>query len=200
LFNNFRSPLQNRMENIKMKRKISICLANLVILSCLVTHSAFADPDEPYSSQFLDLKYSLLADASSEKQVDQVDTQLQEVGQGARFDLGFLHKCLGYGTLVSAGVTAGSSSSVEFHEAAGYAAAGLALATCITGFIEYSDYFNLEDGLSAYNIHVMLGTIGALGFASAVALGANTDGGGEHAGLGISSAIVMVLPVIVVRW
>jgi len=44
-----------------------------------------------------------------------------------------------------------------------YTATGAALATCLTGYSEYGDRFNLDDGLfSEDNLHIMLGVLGTL--------------------------------------
>jgi len=170
------------------------------LLGSLTTAPAFAGNDEPFRSPFLDGTAITLADTSSVEQTPQEDTQPRSQTTSGVLSMGFLHKCLGYGSLLGAGITAGTSSSESVHEGAGFSTAGLALATCITGFIAYSDYFDLSEGLSAYNLHIILGTAGAVGFGAASALGSGNDGGGAHVGLGSASTAMMVLPVILVRW
>jgi len=118
----------------------------------------------------------------------------------AGFNYGRLHKYLGYSTLVLAGIAAVSSSRRSVHYGFAYAATGTALASCLTGYSEYGDRFNLDDGLfSEDNLHIMLGVIGTLGFATAVAI---ADSGKEtsHSGIGRTSAASMVISVIVIKW
>lgn len=109
------------------------------------------------------------------------------------------HKYLGYaalGTALAAGV---SGSDNGFHKSAGAATAVLAVAACATGFWEYSNYFDVNEGLSKHNIHIVLGTLAAVGFVAAAADAfANDDKG--HAGVGIASGVVMVLPVAVLHF
>ncbi len=113
------------------------------------------------------------------------------------FDMGSLHKYLAYGTLVLAGVAATTGSHSETHHNAAVGAATLAVMTAATGYYEYGDMFDLDEGLSAANIHIALGTLGALGFA-AEAIIASSDA--SHGGLGIASAAAMGAAFIVILW
>ena len=115
-------------------------------------------------------------------------------------DFGSLHKYLGYSTLLLAGIAAVSSSNRSVHYGSAYAATGTALATCWTGYIEYSDRFDLDEGvLSEDNLHIILGALGTIGFATAVAI---ADSGEEssHSGIGGASATSMLISVIVIKW
>ena len=71
------------------------------------------------------------------------------------------------------------------------------LMAAATGYYVYSDYFDADEGLSTYNLHIVLGTIGAIGFATEAVI-AGTDSG--HGGIGIGSAVAMGLAVAIVMW
>lgn len=117
----------------------------------------------------------------------------------SRFSMGKLHKYLGYATLGAALAAGVSGSDDGFHKGAGTLAAALAVATCATGFSEYSAYFDASEGLSMHNIHIVLGTLATAGFvATAANAFANDDDG--HAGLGIASGVLMVVPVVVLHF
>jgi|GEM_PF-6475659 len=107
------------------------------------------------------------------------------------------HKYLGYATLVMAGLAAVSSSSHGLHRAASYAAIGLGGGTIATGFKEYGGYIDLSDGLSKYDTHAILGTVGALAFTAAV-IAAEADQ--SHSGFGVASAVSMGLSAVVIKW
>ncbi len=118
----------------------------------------------------------------------------------AGLDFGSLHKYLGYSTLLLAGIAAVSSSNRSVHYGSAYAATGTALATCWTGYIEYSDRFDLDEGvLSEDNLHIILGVLGTIGFATAVAI-ADSGEGSSHSGIGGASATSMLISVIVIKW
>jgi hypothetical protein len=116
-----------------------------------------------------------------------------------RFSMGKMHKYLGYATLGAALAAGVSGSDDGFHKGAGIAAAALAVAACATGFSEYSNYFDVSEGLSIHNIHIVLGTLATAGFVftAADALANDDDG---HAGLGIASGVLMVVPVVVLHF
>ncbi len=118
-------------------------------------------------------------------------------GSKSRLDMGFLHKYLGFGTLLLAGIaaTTGSDSSIHHNSAVG--AATLGVMTCATGYYEYGDMFEIDEGFSNYNLHIALGTIGAIGFA-AEAIIASSDSG--HGGLGIWSTAAMGAALIIIMW
>ncbi|MDY6950543.1 MAG: hypothetical protein SWE60_03455 [Thermodesulfobacteriota bacterium] len=114
-------------------------------------------------------------------------------------DFGRLHKYLGYGTVLLAGIAAVSSGSRSVHYGAAYGATGAALATCLTGYIEYSDRFSLEDGLlSKDNAHIMLGVLGTIGIATAVTIADSSDSSHKHAGG--AGGVSMLLSVVTIKW
>lgn len=118
---------------------------------------------------------------------------------GSRFSTGKWHKYLGYATLGAALAAGVSGADDGFHKGAGAAAAALAVAACGTGFSEYGNYFDASEGLSRHNIHIVLGTLAAAGFVVTAADAiANDDDG--HAGLGIASGVLMVVPVVVLHF
>lgn len=124
---------------------------------------------------------------------------LSPANRNSGFAMGKLHKYTGYATIVAAAAAAVSGSDDGFHKGAGNAAAALALATCITGFAEYGHYFDTDEGLSAYNIHIVLATLATAGFV-ATAVDANSNDDDGHAGLGIGSAVLMVVPVVILHF
>ena len=116
------------------------------------------------------------------------------------FDYERLHRYLGYGTVLLAGVAAVSSSNKDVHYGAAYGCAGAALATVTTGYMAYSDRFNMEDEFfTKDNTHILLGTIGAIGCITAVAL-ADSEGGNGHSGAGVFGGSAMALSVLTIRW
>ena len=112
-------------------------------------------------------------------------------------DMGFLHKYLGYGTLLLAGVAAATGSGSSYHHYSAVGSATLGLMTLATGYHEYGDMFEPDEGFSKYNLHIALGTLGAVGFATEAVIAA-TDS--DHGGLGIGSALVMGAALIVIVW
>jgi hypothetical protein len=112
-------------------------------------------------------------------------------------DMGSLHKYLAYGTLVLAGVAATTGSESSTHHSAAIGASSLAVLTAATGFYEYGDMFDMDEGLSAANVHIVLGTLGAIGFAAEAAIASS---GASHGGLGIASAAAMGAACIVILW
>ncbi len=118
-------------------------------------------------------------------------------GGSSGLDIGSLHKYLGWGTLILAVVTGVSGSDSSLHHNSALAATAFGLGTAATGYYEYSDYFDTDEGLSSYNLHIVLGTLGAIGFATEAVI-ASTDTG--HGGIGIGSAVAMGLAVAIVMW
>jgi hypothetical protein len=107
------------------------------------------------------------------------------------------HKYLGYTTAALAGVTAATSSSAGVHRTAGYVTTGLSLITTAIGFYEYGEYFDLDEGFSGYNMHMILETAATIGFMATTALQSETD---THAVIGGVSTAMMILPILVVHW
>jgi hypothetical protein len=112
---------------------------------------------------------------------------------------GDAHKYLGYGTLLMA-VTAGVSGGDNgFHKGAGVSAAVLGVATCTTGFYAYDNYFDLSEGFSKHNIHIVLGTLATVGFVATAASAISNDNT-SHAGVGIGSTALAAIPIIVLKF
>ena len=118
-------------------------------------------------------------------------------GNNPRWNVGFLHKVFAYSTLVLAGITGLTGSDSSMHHNSALGATALGLMTVATGYYEYGDMFEMDEGFSQYNLHIALGTIGALGFATEAII-ASTDSG--HGGLGIASAIAMAGATVVIYW
>jgi hypothetical protein len=112
-------------------------------------------------------------------------------------DMGRLHKYLAYGTIILAGIAATTGSDSATHHSTALGAATLGVMTMATGYYEYSDMFDLDEGLSKTNLHIVLGTLGAIGFA-AEAIIASSDS--SHGGLGIGSAAAMGAACILIIW
>ncbi len=111
-----------------------------------------------------------------------------------------LHKYFGYATLALAGVAAVTSSNKNLHYGSAYGATGTALLTCLTGYSEYSDRFDLEEGiLAADNLHILIGALGTVVIATAVA---TADSGNEssHAGMGVAGGSLMLVSVAVIKF
>lgn len=146
------------------------------------------DPGETYGAQMLRVQplsstYGLSPESTS--------------GGSSGLDIRSLHKYLGWGTLLLACVTAVTGSDSSLHHNSALAATAFGLGTAATGYYEYSDYFDRDEGLSTYNLHIVLGTIGAIGFATEAVI-ASTDSG--HGGIGIGSAVAMGLAFAIVIW
>ena len=114
-----------------------------------------------------------------------------------KLDVGFLHKIFAYGTLALAGVAGATGSDDSIHHNSAVGATALGLMTLATGYYEYWDMFEMDEGFSRYNLHIALGTIGALGFATEAVI-ASTDSG--HGGIGIASAITMAGATVIIYW
>ncbi len=110
------------------------------------------------------------------------------------------HKYIGYGTILMAGLTAVSSSSESFHEAAAYLTAGGAVSAVATGYLAHRSRLNLRYGIfTGDNLHIILGALGAAILTTAVI---TADGGDEssHSGMGIAGGTLMTLGVLSVKW
>ncbi|NOY68784.1 MAG: hypothetical protein GXP53_04735 [Deltaproteobacteria bacterium] len=117
----------------------------------------------------------------------------------SRMNLRNAHKIFGYSTLLFAAMAGLSGGDNGLHKGTGIATAVMAVAACATGYSQYGDYFDKDEGLSAYNVHIVLGTMAAAGFVATAAM-AGSNGGGGHAGAGIASTVLAVIPVIVIKW
>jgi hypothetical protein len=112
-------------------------------------------------------------------------------------EMGLLHKYLGYGTLLLAAAAGLSGSDSSTHHNLAVGATTLGALTVASGYYEYGDMFQMDEGLSRSNLHIALGTLGAIGFAAEAVI-ASTDS--SHGGLGIASAAAMGAALIIVVW
>jgi hypothetical protein len=127
--------------------------------------------------------------------------------------LGSAHKYFGFGTIALAAATAatkpGDAGDVDMHENLAYATAACALTTVLLGTAEHRERFDLSDGLfTEDNVHIMLGTIGAVALTAGVLAAAGSyesDGDSikeidSHAGLAIAGAAIMTIAIIDIEW
>lgn len=156
---------------------------------------------DQYLQNDMGLSADFAADASSQEIMqNRGDAPISgKNDRGTGLTMGKMHKYLGYSTLAAAAAAGVSGSDNGFHKGAGAAAAVLGVAACATGFAEYGYLFDPGAGLSKHNIHIVLSTLATAGFvATAVDAFANDDDG--HAGLGIGSGALMVVPVAVLHF
>ena len=125
-----------------------------------------------------------------------VDSQDQVTELG--LDLGGAHKYLGYSTLAVGGLAALTGADQGGHKALGMGTAVLGAATLITGLIEHLEWFDLGDGLDDHDVHIILGSLAAVGFMGTAALGASDEI--SHAGLGSAAVVTLGLSVALLRW
>ena len=114
-----------------------------------------------------------------------------------------LHKYLGLGSLGAAGLTLltvdtadkgenGGKVDGGLHETFARTAAGLGAAAVLTGLLFHWDDITLSNGFSdPDNLHMILTTLGALGYAQAV----NKAPGDGHSGYGATGALSMALGI-----
>ncbi len=114
---------------------------------------------------------------------------------GSGIDTESAHKYLGYAALLSGGVALFSGSSDDFHQAAGITASGIAFGALVSGFIAHRDYFDMDNGFSVHNMHILLGTLSCIGFGATAVMGSADE---EHSGVGSAAAISMVVSVALV--
>ncbi len=162
--------------------------------------SAFAVSLGQYLSSDMGHFINFKCDVSTPDSSPSIDMTSASSTRSYGSTMGKLHKYMGYGTIVAAIAAGASGSSGDgFHKGAGDTAAALAVLTCITGFAEYRNYFDMEEGLSTHNIHIVLATLATAGFV-ATAIDANSNDDDGHAGLGIGSAVLMAIPIIVLHF
>lgn len=113
-------------------------------------------------------------------------------GSGSR-----LHQILGYGTLLLAAVAAGTGSDSPLHHYAGLGAGTLALATAAGGYAHYGDMFDPDEGVTGPNLHIALGTLGAVALAAEAVIAATDH---RHGLLGMGSALALGAAVVVIKW
>ncbi|MBF0224927.1 MAG: hypothetical protein HQK76_05675 [Desulfobacterales bacterium] len=120
--------------------------------------------------------------------------------ENSEIDWGSFHKYAGYSTLLLAGATAVSSSNRYTHYGLAYSTVGMAMATLWSGIYEYSDRFDLDEGITSEdNLHIILGIIGTLACLTAVAI-ADSGKNARHGGIGGTGAGTMVFSFFVIKW
>ena len=178
-------------------RNRRLILSILLIFLLLGNTFGFAEDKDILtfnSDYFVDSSF-ITQSSKTDSATDSLTSDLNSESQND--SLRSTHKYLGYATAALAGVTAASSSSEGVHEIAGYVTAGLSLITTAIGFYEYGEYFDLDEGFSGYNMHMILETAATIGFIAAAAL-QNEES--THAVIGGVSTAMMVLPIFVVHW
>ncbi len=185
-----------------MKRIISITIITVVLFVCGISipGTTLAASLEQYLGSNMGQLVNFSCETSSSDMVSASNTTSASTSRSYGSTMGKLHKYMGYGTIIAAAAAGVSGSGGGgFHKGAGNAAAVLAVASCITGFAEYSDYFDMDEGLSNHNIHIVLATLATAGFV-ATAIDANDSDDDGHAGLGIGSTILMTIPIVILHF
>ena len=168
----------------------------LVIILFTFNEKAYAGSNlfNLQESQFYTLDHSSYFESITPIYNIQADTSPKRAN---RLDMGLMHKLLGYGTLILGAGAAATGSDSSLHHNLALGSASLGALTLATGYYEYGDMFEIDEGFSKYNVHIALGTIGAIGFAASALLASS---GNSHAGLGIASAALMGSAFIIVYW
>lgn len=155
--------------------------------------------------------------AANDADVAKVRANIAPVTPAAEFDPPLLsgsnlHKYLGLGTVVLAGLTMVTNPGEGceqncvpnaprdvngVHGQLGKATAAMAIATVATGLISHWDDFSLEDGWSdPDNLHVLLGAAGAALLAYGVQkAGSQSTGTVSHAGIAEAGALGMLVAI-----
>ncbi len=184
-----------------MKKSCSALLIVVIFLVCFLglPGSTIAASLEQYLSSSMGPLINFSCEASSPDMMPESNISSALTARSGGSVTGKSHKYMGYGTLVAAAAAGLSGSDDDFHKGAGDAAAALAVLTCITGFMEYSHYFDMDEGMSPYNIHIVLASLATAGFV-ATAIDANDNDDDGHAGMGIGSTVLMTIPVVILHF
>ena len=168
----------------------------LVIVPFTLSVKAYAGSDlfNLEDSQFYILDHSSYFESTTPTYTIQADTSPERANL---LDMGLMHKLLGYGTLILGAGAAATGSDSSLHHNLAIGSASLGALTLATGYYEYGDMFEIDEGFSKYNLHIALGTIGAIGFAASALLASSDN---SHAGLGVASAALMGSAFIIVYW
>mgnify|MGYP001817608602 FL=1 len=166
------------------------------MLIFLLSENTFAFAEDKNVLMFNN-DYFLDSSAINQSNKNESATTILTNSQSQNVNLRSTHKYLGYATAALAGITAATFSSGSVHEIAGYSTAGLSLITTGIGFYEYGEYFDLDEGFTGYNAHMILETLATVGFMATAAL---QDEKGVHAVIGGASTAMMILPIFVVDW
>ena len=185
-----------------MKKFIRMIIMTVFFFTCVISipGSTFAASLDQYLGSNMGQLVNFSCEVASPDISPSNDMAPASTTRSYGSTMGKLHKYMGYGTIIAAAAAGVSGSGGGgFHKGAGNAAAGLAVATCITGFAEYSDYFDMEEGLSTHNIHIVLATLATVGFV-VTAIDANGNDDDGHAGLGIGSTVLMTVPIVILHF
>lgn len=176
---------------------VSAVASMIILCSILVSPVFSAEGLEkwPVTSSLLFAESLAPAGAPDDFMAPAVPMEKKQRSRG--LDMGTAHTYMGYGTLVLALAAAFSSSNEDVHEPMGYAAAAAATLTCISGYMEYSDYFDTREGFSKYNVHIVSAVAATAGFVVTAILGADGD---SHGGIGGASTVLMCVPIISLKW
>jgi len=137
--------------------------------------------------------------SESEKSVSAQSTNQSEPYKSRWFTANKIHKYLGLGSIGAAGLTLLTIDSADedskdggIHETFARTATALGGAAVLTGLIFHWDDFKLSNGLSdPDNLHLLLTTLGTLGYAKAVDQAPNDS----HSGYGSLGAASMILGI-----
>jgi hypothetical protein len=178
-------------------RKSIRILSTVLIILLLGNTFAFAEDKDVliFNDDYFVDSFSL--NQNNQDEFATISSTNSSNSQSQDVDLRSAHKYLGYATAALAGITAATFSLQGVHEIAGYTTAGLSLITTAIGFYEYGEYFDLDEGFTGYNMHMILETVATIGFIAAAAL---QDEKGTHAVIGGVSTALMILPIFVVQW
>jgi hypothetical protein len=184
-----------------MKKLSTILIVSVFVLFCgaAISGSALAASLDNYLNNNMGTIGNVVFNAASQDVMSGGNSSSDTGTRSYGSTMGKAHKYLAYGTIVAAVAAGVSGSDDGFHKGAGNAAAVFAVATCVTGFMEYSDYFDMDEGLSMHNIHIVIGTLATVGFV-VTAIDANDNDDDGHAGLGIGSGVLMVVPIVVLHF
>ncbi len=145
------------------------------------------------------------ADSPSTTVMDSMSAKPSEFEPPA-FSGSNIHKYMGLATVALVGLTAVTAPEEDegattpstksrtqgTHQSLGRAAAVMAAATVTSGLLAHWDDFHLEDGFTdPDNLHVMLGTLGALAMLNAV----SKAPGNGHPGTGIAGGVAMAAAI-----
>ena len=148
--------------------------------------------------QLADLQLASAADGPSSSSAGHTEDSVQPY-KSRWLTANKLHKYLGLGSISAAGLTVltagddeGGNGDGGIHHQLANLALGLGGAAVLTGLIFHWDDISLANGFSdPDNLHILLTTLGTLGYAKAIDL-APGDG---HSGYGSSGALSMLLGI-----
>lgn len=194
-----------------IKIAAGICLASFsgwVIADTAVSDVTKLSPTSMYSQNPQSYMLALNEAAPMDSQANDatIEAAAKLSAQSAEFEPPFFsgsnaHKYMGLGTLILVAATAmtapeedeGPTVSTQSrtqgtHQSLGRLTAAMAAATVTSGLLTHWDDFHLEDGIAdPDNLHVLLGTLGAIAMLNAV----SKAPGNGHPGTGIAGGIAM---------